>query len=92
MCSVFNRVLSSYIDTAAALCDTAFTKCPGKHNCKLNIGQELSSGMKRYKTAVIPADDYLPGTHNVEEVIGKLTFDTQMFIEKGKGVQRSMDK
>jgi hypothetical protein len=48
--------------------------------------------MKRYKTAVIPADDYLPGTHNVEEVIGKLTFDTQMFIEKGKGVQRSMDK
>jgi hypothetical protein len=55
----------------------------GKHTCKLNIGQELSSGMKRNKTAVIPADDYLPSTHNVEEVIGKLTFDRQMFIEKG---------
>jgi hypothetical protein len=49
-----------------------------KYTCKLNIDQELSSGMKSNKTDVIPADAYFPGIHKVKEVIGKLTFDTRM--------------
>jgi hypothetical protein len=64
-----------------------------KYTCKLNIDQELSSGMKSNKTDVIPADAYIPRIHKVKEVIGKLTFDTKMLRNGSRfSVQGSKDQ
>ncbi len=55
-----------------------------KHTCKLNIGTELSSGLKINKSVLIPADACIHDVDKDKEVIGKLTFGTKVIRDKDK--------
>jgi len=61
---------------------------PDKHTCKLNIGAKLSSSRKRKLPLQVPVNGYLRIIRKVSEVIRKLTFTTEMFIEKGLKVKK----
>jgi hypothetical protein len=61
---------------------------PDKHTCKLNIGAKLSSSRKRILPVQVPVNSYLFIIRKVIEVIRKLTFITEMFIDKGLKVKK----